>query len=81
MKCQQQLSVRSSVGVLEAPSGYALRDLQGIKAKRTIYLLQTAASPSCGQWRWAVLIVPLCTFRGHEYNKHYHPNQWDKINQ
>ena len=23
MKCQQQLSVRSSAGVLEAPSGYA----------------------------------------------------------
>ena len=40
MKCQQQLSVRSSAGVLEAPSGYALRGLQGIKAKRTVYLLQ-----------------------------------------
>ena len=40
MKCQQQLSVRSSAGVLEAPSGYALRCLQDIKAKRTVYLLQ-----------------------------------------
>ena len=40
MKCQQQLSVRSSAGVLEAPSGYALRGLQDIKAKRTVYLLQ-----------------------------------------
>ena len=33
MNCQQQLSVRSSAGVLEAPSGYALRCLQDIKAK------------------------------------------------
>ena len=40
MKCQQQLSVRSSAGVLEAPSGYALRCLQDIKAKRTVYLLR-----------------------------------------
>ena len=40
MTCQQQLSVRSSAGVLEAPSGYALRCLQDIKAKRTVYLLQ-----------------------------------------
>ena len=40
MNCQQQLSVRSSAGVLEAPSGYALRCLQDIKAKRTVYLLQ-----------------------------------------
>ena len=40
MKCQQQLSVRSSAGVLEAPSGYALRGLQDIKAKRTVYLLR-----------------------------------------
>ena len=40
MKCQQQLSVRSSAGVLEAPSGYALRGLQCIKAKRTVYVLQ-----------------------------------------
>ena len=40
MKCQQQLSVRSSAGVLEGPSGYALRCLQDIKAKRTVYLLQ-----------------------------------------
>ena len=40
MKCQQQLSVRSSAGVPEAPSGYALRCLQDIKAKRTVYLLQ-----------------------------------------
>ena len=36
MKCRQQLSVRSSVGTLEAPSGYALRGLQDVKAKRTI---------------------------------------------
>ena len=36
MKCRQQLSVRSLAGVLEAPSGYALRGLQDIKAKRTI---------------------------------------------
>ena len=40
MNCQQQLSVRSSAGVLEAPSGYALRGLQDIKAKRTVYLLR-----------------------------------------
>ena len=40
MKCQQQLSVRSSAGALEAPSGYALRGLQDIKAKRTVYLLR-----------------------------------------
>ena len=40
MTCQQQLSVRSSAGVLEAPSGYALRCLQDIKAKRTVYLLR-----------------------------------------
>ena len=44
MKCQQQLSVRSSAGVLEAPSGYALRCLQDIKAKRTVYLLQNRTS-------------------------------------
>ena len=44
MKCQQQLSVRSSAGVLEAPSGYALRGLQDIKAKRTVYLLQNRTS-------------------------------------
>ena len=41
MKCQQQLSVRSSAGVLEAPSGYALRGLQDIKAKRTVYCYKT----------------------------------------
>ena len=40
MTCRQQLSVRSSVGALEAPSGYALRCLQCIKANRTVYLLQ-----------------------------------------
>ena len=40
MKCQQQLSVRSSAGALEAPSGYALRCLQCIKANRTVYVLQ-----------------------------------------
>ena len=40
MKCRQQLSVRSSVGALEAPSGYALRCLQCIKANRTVYVLQ-----------------------------------------
>ena len=40
MNCQQQLSVRNSAGVLEAPSGYALRGLQDIKAKRTVYLLR-----------------------------------------
>ena len=44
MKCQQQLSVRSSAGVLEAPSGYALRCLQDIKAKRTVYLLRNRTS-------------------------------------
>ena len=40
MTCRQQLSVRSSVGALEAPSGYALRCLQCIKANRTVYVLQ-----------------------------------------